>query len=141
LIDDGAGGIIEQAIKFPVWYEPRPTGKTPMCQALQAGHDYLKVFIEQMPGAYPPLAINITDGQATDGDPLPLAHKIQQLATKDGNVLLFNVHVSEKRADPVQFPSGEEGLPDDFAKLLFRMSSQLPPKLLEAAKNEGYGGK
>lgn len=141
LIDDGAGGIIEQAIKFPVWYEPRPTGKTPMCEALKTAISYLQVFTEQMPGAYPPLVINITDGAATDGDPLPLAQQIQKLGTKDGNVLMFNVHVSDKQADPVQFPAGEEALPDDFAKLLFRMSSPLPPKLLDAAKSEGYGGK
>jgi hypothetical protein len=138
LVDDGAGGIIEQKVKFPVWYEPRPTGKTPMCQALQTAHDYLNVFIQQMPSSYPPLVVNITDGQATDGDPLVGAARIRQLATKDGNALLFNVHVSEKSSNPVEFPATEDGLPDEFAKLLFRMSSQLPPRLLEAARAEGY---
>jgi hypothetical protein len=141
LIDDGAGGIMEQTVKFPVWYEPKPTGKTPMCQALQAAHDWVKAFIEQMPGCYPPLVVNITDGHATDGDPLPVAEKVRKQASKDGNALLFNVHVSAHQATPVEFPSGEQGLPDDFARLLFRMSSPLPPRLLEAAKSEGFPAK
>ncbi len=33
-IDDGAGGILDQKIKFPVWFEPTAEGKTPMCEAL-----------------------------------------------------------------------------------------------------------
>jgi hypothetical protein len=28
-ISDGAGGIVEQAVKFPVWFEPRASGGTP----------------------------------------------------------------------------------------------------------------
>src|SRR5689334_9187604 len=32
-IDDGAGGLIDQKFKFPIWVEPRATGKTPMCGA------------------------------------------------------------------------------------------------------------
>ncbi|MBN6742335.1 hypothetical protein JKG47_17795 [Acidithiobacillus sp. MC6.1] len=33
-IDDGAGGIVEQSIKFPVWFEQHANGGTPMCQAI-----------------------------------------------------------------------------------------------------------
>jgi hypothetical protein len=138
LVDDGAGGIFEQTVKFPIWYEPRPTGKTPMCQALQTAHEWMTVFAEKMVGSYPPLVVNITDGMATDGDPLPAAQKLQKLGTKDGNLLLFNVHVSAKSDTPVEFPATEQGLPDEFAQLLFRMSSPLPDRLLQAARNEGY---
>jgi hypothetical protein len=138
LVDDGAGGLVEQTVKFPVWYEPRPTGKTPMCEALKTAHHWLKVFVEHMPGSYPPLVVNITDGHATDGDPLPCARELQKLGTKDGQLLLFNVHVSAHSANPVEFPATEASLPDDFARLLFRMSSPLPPRLLEAAKAEGF---
>src|SRR6516164_10938236 len=34
-VDDGAGGILEQKFKFPLWIESRATGKTPMCEALK----------------------------------------------------------------------------------------------------------
>jgi hypothetical protein len=138
LVDDGAGGIIEQVVKFPVWFDPRPTGKTPMCEALRTAHGWLRAFVEHMPASYPPLVFNITDGHATDGDPLPEAKKLQKLATKDGHLLFLNAHVSAREATPVEFPALDVGLPDNFAKLLFAMSSPLPPRLLEAARQEGY---
>ncbi len=33
-VDDGAGGVIEQKVKFPIWFEPRSSGGTPMRAAL-----------------------------------------------------------------------------------------------------------
>jgi hypothetical protein len=137
-IDDGAGGVLDQKFKFPVWFEARPTGKTPMCQALGLAKQYLEAFLADHPTCYPPLVINITDGMATDGDPLPHARAVQALQSQDGNVLLFNAHVSVNQARPVEFPGDEGGLPDNFATLLFRMSSALPPKLLEAARGDGF---
>ncbi len=53
-------------------------------------------------------------------------------------MLLFNAHLSDKQNRPIEFPTDESGLPDDFAKLLFRMSSELPPKLLDAAKADRF---
>ena len=89
------------------------------------------------PGCYPPLIVNITDGMPTDGDPQPRAAMIRDLASQDGNVLLFNVHISSRNERPIEFPSREEDLPDDAARLLFRMSSKLPPPMLETAQREG----
>jgi hypothetical protein len=137
-VDDGAGGILEQSFKFPVWFEPTARGRTPMCAALGLAKEYLDVFLARFAKCYPPLVINITDGMSTDGDPLPASAAIKGLASQDGKVLLFNAHVSAILSHPIEFPSTEDGLPDNFAKLLFRMSSRLPPKLLEAARSEGY---
>jgi hypothetical protein len=50
---------------------------------------------------------------------------------------MFNLHVSSLGADPVRFPSSASGLPDDYAKLLFRMSSQLPELLVKFAQGKG----
>src|SRR6266550_2241014 len=33
--DDGAGGVMEQTVKFPVWFDPYGKGGTPMCAALK----------------------------------------------------------------------------------------------------------
>src|SRR6516162_7916002 len=33
-VDDGAGGLVEQSFKFPIWLDPLAKGKTAMCQAL-----------------------------------------------------------------------------------------------------------
>jgi hypothetical protein len=137
-VDDGAGGLMEQSFKFPVWFEALANGRTPMCQALLLARQYLEIFLTRFPNCYPPMAINITDGISTDGDPQPAAAALQALTSTDGNVLLFNAHVSAKQAYPVEFAANETALPDNFAKLLFRMSSPLPAKLLEAAKADGF---
>ena len=109
-----------------------------MCQALTIAKQSLEVFLTRFPGCYPPLVLNITDGMSTDGDPLPPAKGLREMASSDGNVLVFNAHVSANPAYPISFPAAEDGLPDNFAKLLFRMSSPLPPRLLEAAKGDGF---
>src|SRR5579884_2239544 len=88
-IDDGAGGLVEQRFKFPVWFEPVAGGRTPMCQALTEAAQAITEFITQFPGAFPPLVLNISDGKATDGNPELVAFKLRNLATRDGNVLLF----------------------------------------------------
>lgn len=137
-VDDGAGGLTEQKFKFPIWFESHPTGKTPMCAALAMARQYLQCFLTVNPNCYPPLVINITDGEASDGNPLGEAQELQRLTSSDGNALLFNAHLSDKRVSPFEFPSDENSLPDKFAKLLYRMSSPLPPKLAEAAKSDGY---
>jgi hypothetical protein len=137
-VDDGAGGLIEQSFKFPVWFETKANGRTPMCQALTVARQSLDLFVAQYPDCYPPMVINITDGMSTDGDPLPAARALQGLSTSDGNVLLFNAHVSTNQSHPIEYPASEGGLPDTFAQLLFRMSSQLPPRLLEAARSDGF---
>jgi hypothetical protein len=137
-VDDGAGGILEQKFKFPVWFEAKATGRTPMCEAMKLTKQYLEVFLGRFAACYPPLVINITDGMATDGDPLPVARSLQQLASQDGHVLLFNAHVSVAQAPAIVFPAVEDNLPDNFAKLLFRMSSTLPPRLLEAARADKF---
>ena len=134
-VDDGAGGLIEQKVKFPVWFEAAPTGRTPMCEALGDGTGVPgSVPRPPSPKCYPPIVINITDGQPTDGDPREAAKELRALASKDGNVLLFNAHLSDKQNRPIEFPRTECDLPDDFARLLFRMSSELPPKLVDAAR-------
>lgn len=132
--DDGAGGVRERKVKFPIWFESRPTGKTPMCGAIALAHKHLEEFLTAHPACFPPAVINITDGDATDGDPLPVAEKLQNLASSDGPVLVFNAHLSDKPLPPVTYPADETGLPDAFARRLFRMSSPLPAKLADAAR-------
>jgi hypothetical protein len=34
-VSDGAGGLAEEQVKFPVWFEARPAGRTPMSAALR----------------------------------------------------------------------------------------------------------
>jgi hypothetical protein len=137
-VDDGAGGLVEQKFKFPVWFEPVAGGRTPMCQALTEATQAITEFIQKYPSCFPPLVINITDGKATDGNPEVQAVPLRNLASADGNVLVFNAHLSSTAARAIEFPSQESELADHEAAILFRMSSVLPPKLREAAKKEGF---
>jgi len=137
-IDDGAGGLIDQTIKFPVWFDSIADNGTPMCEGLRYAQRVLQDWVGRHQPCYPPTVINISDGEAGDGDPEPIAQAITQMSTSDGNVLLFNCHVSSHAAAPIQYPDREDALPDQFAKALFRMSSILPSGLLDAARSEGF---
>jgi hypothetical protein len=137
-VDDGAGGLVEQKFKFPVWFEPVATGRTPMCQAITEAAQVAAEFITSYTNCFPPLVINISDGKATDGNPELPAYKLKGLHSADGNVLFFNAHISALPARPVEYPADEKELPNVEAQVLFRMSSVLPPKLQEAARQEGF---
>jgi len=133
-MEDGAGGLVEQQVKFPVWFEPVAHGPTPMCQALQIAHEVLSGFVAEHPGCFPPITFNITDGQATDGDPESGAMALQGIASEDGNALLLNIHISARGEAPILFPTDESRLPDEYARMLFRTSSPLPPQMLYQAR-------
>ncbi len=133
-VEDGAGGLLGQRVKFPVWFEPLAQGKTPMCTAFQAAHEVVSEFVSQHPRCFPPIVINISDGAATDGDPQPMAAALRSVASQNGNALLFNIHISARGERPILFPADESYLPDEYARLLFRMSSPLPPAMLKQAR-------
>ncbi|MEI7728170.1 MAG: vWA domain-containing protein [Verrucomicrobiota bacterium] len=136
--DDGMGGLIEQKVKFPLWFEPTAKGITPMGGALTMAHKLLSEWVQRRKASFPPIVINISDGEATDSGPVPQAEELCSLATDDGNVLLLNCHISSKPLQPIVFPDTDEGLPDDFAKVLFSISSFLPPTMRDMARAEGF---
>lgn len=137
-IPDGAGGLVETTIKFPVWFDPVANNGTPMHQAFQQAYTILQDWVVDHPSSYPPIVINITDGASTDGDPSPIAAQIRELSTDDGNALLLNLHLSASNAPSITFSDGVEGLPDPYAELLFQMSSKLPESMRETASEYGY---
>ena len=134
-VQDGAGGLVEENVKFPVWFDPIADQGTPMCEALRVTKRLLEPWVANHSACFPPIVINITDGEATDGDPTGPAEEVRTIASSDGNALLFNVHLSSQRATPIIFPDSD-ALPDQFAKLLFHISSPLPPHLAAAARAE-----
>ncbi len=136
LVPDGAGGTVDQTVKFPIWLEPVVDGETPMCAALVRAAEVAKSWIDQHPQGFPPVVLNVTDGDSTDGDQSDQATALRSLATADGPVLFFNLHLSSQRAAAVEFPHDESRLPDDFARRLFRTSSLLPSEFFPFAKEE-----
>jgi Mg-chelatase subunit ChlD len=111
-----------------------------MCAALSMAYDILNHWCANHPNAYPPLLVHVTDGQSTDGDPEAIAKDIQQLSTEDGNVLVFNIHLSKQGGREVMFPSSAKDLPDGYAEKLFTMSSQLPENIVNLARSEEMVG-
>lgn len=129
--------VLEQSIKFPVWFEPQNRGKTSMCAGLGLAFKIMQTWCSEHPTAYPPTVLHVTDGHPTDGNPEPLADQIKRLATKDGPCLLFNLHLDVGSALPRVFPNDEHLLSDRYGKALFRMSSELPLHALQIAKQKG----
>jgi hypothetical protein len=139
-VSDGAGGLVDQAVKFPIWFDPKADGGTPMCQGLDEARRVVKEWVDQHPTCFPPVVIHITDGESTerDRDPGASAAAVREVASSDGEALLFNLHLSSVQAAPAMFPANDSGLPDQYARLLFSMSSLLPGHLLAAARREGF---
>jgi hypothetical protein len=123
--------------EFPIWFEPVAASDTPMVKALNLAEEWVSDWVSEHPDSFPPIIINITDGEATDGDPLEVAQDIVSLSTSDGNAMVWNCHLSESKTEPVSFPSSDDSLPQDrYAKAMFEMSSELPDSLLAIAREE-----
>lgn len=140
----GGGEIVEVTRRMPVWLKHQNGGLDPMCEMLKAVEHPLRAWVGRHPDSYPPIVIIICDGWATDGNPLNNAQPIKNLRTKDGNVLLFAVHLSDNnQSSPTLFPSREDGLlslgeGEDDSKMMFRMTSILPWSSRQAAADLGF---
>jgi hypothetical protein len=135
--DEETGELMEFPSESPIWVDPVAEGSTPMCHVLYHAYQILSQWIQQHPDSFPPIVIHISDGESQDGDPVPYAEAIRGLATSDGNVLVFNCHLSMSQAEQIAFPSTPNGLPDELARVLFHMSSVLPDSFYRNALAEG----
>jgi len=128
-IPDGNGGLEEVTEQFPFWLKAVAETDTPMCEALQKTKRILNDRILKYMQSFPPIVINITDGEVTDGsipDMINYGNAIKALSTNDGNVLLFNVHISTSNVQGVLFPKSAREIPqDEYSQALFEMSSPL----------------
>lgn len=137
-IDDGAGGLTTQNIKFPVWLDPINIGGTPMVKALGQAAQIVADWSDSHPDSFPATVLHISDGESTDGDPENNAEVLTSLTTRDGQTLLYNIHVSSTSAQPLRYPTSESQLTDQYSKLLFRMSSVFPEHIRQYAE-DAYG--
>ena len=81
---------------------------------------------------YPPTIINITDGQfnhATTEQLIQQANELKAMFTNDGNVLLWNIHITPDNQEQILLPIGKDELKGDkYSELLYDMSSLLPSR-------------
>lgn len=79
---------------------------------------------------YPPTIINITDGEfngATKEYVLQQANELKSMFTNDGNVILFNIHISANKAVCVSCPASKDEVSfSSLATTMYEMSSLLP---------------
>ena len=138
-VPDGAGGIVEQSIRVPVWFDPVADGGTPMCKAAGEARRILEGWIADHPNCFPPIVIHITDGESTDGNPTEQLQSLTNLSTSDGDVMLFNIHLSANpNAVPVSFSDSPDDLPDAYSEMLFQTASPLTPSMRMLAKEHGF---
>ncbi len=138
-VSDGAGGLVEEKFKLPIWFDPVAQNGTPMCAGLGVAHTIIANWLVEHPDCFPPIVLHLTDGQSTDGDPLASMQALTSLSSSDGNVLLFNIHISSNpNAREIQFPGQLDELPDPFAQTLYTGSSSLTPFMRSVAR-DAYG--
>jgi hypothetical protein len=142
-ISDGAGGLIDVDFNMPVWVDPVAENGTPMAEAFDRARRLLEdSWIPNRRDSFPPIVLNITDGEPNDIDQArEAARRLMNTATNDGNTLLFNAHISGKKAVEVLLPSSETEVPDAFARFLFEISSVLPEPLLSEARKFDFAPK
>ena len=138
-VPDGAGGLVETQVLFPIWIDPVSNGATPMCQAFSVVRDLVNQWLSEHKNGFPPTVLHLTDGESSDGDPSSVAREILSRRTSDGEALFFNCHVSSRHSVKIEYPKDEPGLPDDFAKMLFNISSVLPGPFIRAGGEIGIG--
>lgn len=139
-ISDGAGGLVEVDEIIRVFVKDVATGGTPMTEAFQQAYQGAKRFIDNYPNSFPPIIINITDGEPNNmASAESEANKLAQLQTSDGNIVIMNAHISNASAGKFELPSNNVGFSGNkFANFLFGISTVLPETLANRAKEVGF---
>lgn len=129
-VDDGEGNLIPA----PVWVNPLGRGGTPMRQAFATLKAKVHQWQRRPAEEHLVLGLHVTDGMSTDGDPRgELEQLAQSIHQSGGRLLMTNIHLSSGSGGrSVIFPSDQDAaLFDDYGKMLYEMSSQVPAGLAE----------
>ena len=128
-----SGEQFDTLIERREWVTPYAKGRTPMGEALKKARRMCAAWCRKHPDSFPPVVINITDGEATDAtldEIRTLAAKLRSVGTNDGEVLLVNIHLAcqyDTQTAAIRFPSEGTPLPANrHSQLLYDISSTLP---------------
>lgn len=117
------------------WVEARATeGWTHVHHAFGKAKKLLDSWMEDHydKDCYPPTIINITDGEfngATKDFVLQQANELKSMFTNDGNVILFNIHISANKDASILCPPDKQDVASNrLATSMFEMSSLLPTR-------------
>lgn len=128
-------GVQVKEVEKVQWLEARHDGRwTRLHKAFDKAKTLLETWLEKNhdKDCYPPTIINITDGEfngTTTEQLIQQANEIKAMFTNDGNVLLWNIHVTPDGATQVLLPVGKKELNGDrYAETLYDISSLLPSR-------------
>ena len=126
-------GVKVVEIEEVQWIEAEATeGWTRVHLAFEKAKGLLDEWMEKHhdKDCYPPTIINITDGEfngSTKEYVLQQANELKSMFTNDGNVILFNIHISANKAVCVTCPASKDEVSfSSLATTMYEMSSLLP---------------
>ena len=136
-LPDGSSAMVTHSITE--WIKPKAEGTTPMYEAMLRVRDLVGKWCAEPDNreSFPPIVINITDGESSDCDDRELCDicsQIRRQSTADGNTLLLNIHISANNTIPsMVFPMAEELVAaDHYARTLAECSSIMPEAFNES---------
>ncbi len=136
-LPDGSSAMVTHSITE--WIRPKAEGKTPMYEALLRVRDLVGKWCAEPENreSFPPIVINITDGEPSDCNDrelLDICSQVRGISTDDGNVLLLNIHITTSDVlSSIVFPMADELLSAGrSARVLAECSSIMPEAFAEA---------
>lgn len=135
------GGVTVKTVEKVQWIEARHDGHwTYVHKAFDKAKELLGKWLERYhdKDCYPPTIINITDGVfngATSDYVQQQANELKSMFTNDGNVLLFNIHITSGTDKGIVFPIEKAELNDSYGKRLYDLSSLLPVRYNQPISN------
>lgn len=132
---------VDIAVEKSIFIEPKSSGTTPMHEAFSEMKQNILTAINDYDDLPAAVVINISDGIPDDMSLSETeAIAIRDTATQDGSTLLMNAHIDHTGQQPILFPISEDELPDEYAKFMFRISSEVPASYRERYNAEHQGG-
>ena len=130
-----ASGVLEESIKFPIWYAPQLGGGIfPVLGYGYCRHLVVAGVAPQVAWSRPPLVISFV-GDLLSQQVEIAVERVQSLVTPGGSPLVFHVHLGGPAASrPVVYPSNDVHLPPGPPCDVFRWSSVLPEYMIVALR-------
>ena len=137
------GSLYQHEEECQSWITPKAEGSTPMYEAMLQIRDLVAEWCAkpQNTESFPPIIFNITDGMCSDcnrEELMAIAEQIQNISTKDGNVLLINIHLSTGSISRATiFPSDAEIDPDNHdMRFIADCSSVMPEPFIGLIRSQ-----
>ena len=120
-------------VEQPVWVEPTSNvnGHTVMATAFGRARAIITDWIVEHPESVPPIVLNLTDGDWTDGDPRQEVRLLQESMTEVGATVVFNCQLASTASSvgTLLFPAALEPSVGTRTRELFYLSSILPESM------------